>query len=469
MESNNIHLFEFNGKKYAYLNNAYIVISLNDLSYKVFQQHNKYEDLNIDELKSFNFNIDRINKIKEVYNKLKNYGIFNCNYTNLDFLNKNLKNQIYNTATIFLTDKCNLKCIYCYEDSNGHTFIDKKVITKTLEFLKENSYDKKININLFGGEPLLSIDLIKFLLNESSRLGIKNRVNYSITTNGTIMNNEIFNILKENNISIALSLDGNKSQQNINRPFKNGSSSFEVIDKNIENYFKKLKEKIVVKSTITKNNKNLKDIYNQVEKYDFDVSIINLAITNDENIKLSDLEFEDIVKISTLIANDYVYKVINNIKCPAPSFITMWLTQMYPNLRRNSYCGINDNAIAIDTYGNIYACHRFVGMKNMILGNIISNDSLKLNDKREKYLIQNENCENCWCKNICNGGCAHENYIFNNPKDFNFICLLRQKWIEISLGVYAEICNSNPKALINIVGEDIFSKEVNRFIALDKI
>ena len=469
MMENKVHLFQFNNRKYAYISKASIIISLNNLSYKVFEQHNEYNKINIKELIDDGYETNRIEKIKEAYDKLKLYNLFDKNIMNISS-NNTLNNDIYNGATLFLTENCNLNCVYCYENDGRHSkCMDKEVATKTLEFLKDNSFDKNINISLFGGEPLLSIDLIEFVIEEAKRLKIHDKIQYSLTTNGTIMNKKIFDILEKNKIGIALSIDGSDIQQNKNRPFKGGKESFELINQNVYEYFFKLKENLVVRSTITKNNTDIKDIYNQIEKYDLELLIISLASTDDSSIKLSDNEYKEIIKTSNLISEDYVYKVVNNIRCTTPSFISMWLTQIYPKLRRSHYCGVSENSIAVDVYGNVYACHRFVGNTNMVLGNILVDESFKKRDKREVYITENKKCINCWCNSICNGGCSHENYVFNEAKDMDLLCDLRQRWIEMSLGVYAEICNLNPNRLVNILGEDIFCNEPNRFLALDKI
>lgn len=469
MKDNNVHLFQFNNKKYAYINRISLIISLNDLSYKVFKQHNKYNNINKKELIDDGYEINRIEKIIEVYNRLKLYNLFDENIININ-LNNITENKIYNSATLFLTENCNLDCVYCYESNDRcNKVMDKKIVTNTLEFLKKNSFDNDISISLFGGEPLLSVDLIEFVIEETKRLEIYNKVKYTITTNGTLFNKKVFELLKENKIGIALSMDGTKTQQNINRPLKSGKGSFELIEQNIYKYFDKLKENLVVRSTITKNNIDLKDIYNQMEKYDFDLLILNLAATDNENLKLSNEEYKKIIKDSNLIAEDYVYKIINNMKFITPSFISMWLTQLYPSLRRSNYCGVSENSIAVDINGNVYGCHRFVGNTKMVIGNILSDESFKIRSKREVYKSENEECINCWCNLICNGGCLHENYIFNKTNDMNLICDLRQRWIEMSLGVYAEICSLNPDKLVKIIGNEIFSNENNRFLALDKV
>ena len=61
-----------------------------------------------------------------------------------------------------------------------------------------------------------------------------NLVHFGITTNGTLLNKERIDFLKNHNFSILLSIDGDKETQNFNRPQRNGEGSFDLVEKNID-------------------------------------------------------------------------------------------------------------------------------------------------------------------------------------------------------------------------------------------
>jgi len=81
---------------------------------------------------------------------------------------------------------------------------------------------KKYYLNFYGGEPLLSFDLIKEIISflKTKNKEIKKKANYSITTNGILLTKEIIKFLNEHHFSVVLSFDG--KAQNIQR--KKGSS-----------------------------------------------------------------------------------------------------------------------------------------------------------------------------------------------------------------------------------------------------
>ena len=82
--------------------------------------------------------------------------------------------------------------------------------------------------------------------------------------------------------------------------------------------------------------------------------------------------------------------------------------------KRPVNCDAAYHSIVIDKEGDIYACHRFVGMKQFVLGNIEEQTSLKevfvnspLPDKDKKNCC----CKQCWAYNLCSGGCFYDNYM----------------------------------------------------------
>ena len=85
----------------------------------------------------------------------------------------------------------------------------------------------------------------------------------------------------------------------------------------------------------------------------------------------------------------------------------------YTGRNRAYSCGAGRTAIAIDIHGDVYPCHRFVSLKNFVIGNI--NDGLNKQDdflRRINVNEEHEKCKACWLKNMCMGDCPYTNYEF---------------------------------------------------------
>ena len=152
-------------------------------------------------------------------------------------------------VTLQVTQNCNLRCSYCiYSDvhnesqrSHSNRMMTKEVAFKALDFAKENSRDSdKMAVAFYGGEPLLAFPLIKEVCAYAHEIFADKELKFLITTNGTLLTEEIMDFLVKENFSLMISLDGPEKIHNKNRRFaKDGSGSYKTVMENM----KKLKEK----------------------------------------------------------------------------------------------------------------------------------------------------------------------------------------------------------------------------------
>ena len=134
-----------------------------------------------------------------------------------------------------LGKRCNLKCSYCHVDAWLHHpfIIDKTLIYyKSLAILLEEKWIKNLLIEFQWWEPLLYKDLIKDIIDY-----YKTKFNLTIilTTNWTLYNEDIVNLIKENNIHLNISFDWNIEIHN-----KNRTNSAELVLENIKKYQSKI-------------------------------------------------------------------------------------------------------------------------------------------------------------------------------------------------------------------------------------
>ena len=101
---------------------------------------------------------------------------------------------------------------------------------------------KEFALSFYGGEPLLNFENIKRIVDFSKKLFNGWKLTFSITTNGTLINNEIIDFLISNDFQILISIDGPKAIHDAKRIFPNGKGSFELIMNNLEKILKKDKQ-----------------------------------------------------------------------------------------------------------------------------------------------------------------------------------------------------------------------------------
>ncbi|MBQ8027684.1 MAG: SPASM domain-containing protein, partial [Clostridia bacterium] len=80
--------------------------------------------------------------------------------------------------------------------------------------------------------------------------------------------------------------------------------------------------------------------------------------------------------------------------------------------KRISGCGSGTEYVAVTPTGDIYPCHQFVGDSKYLLGNIY--DGISNTEVQNEFKLCNayarKECEDCWAKLYCSGGCAANSY-----------------------------------------------------------
>lgn len=140
---------------------------------------------------------------------------------------------------IIPNNNCNLMCKYCFigklNNKNPQRMsIDtmKNAVDKFAKHLKEIKAETG-EIVFYGGEPLINIELIKECI-EYAKLK-KYNIKYSIVSNATLINKEIADYIRDNNIGLGISIDGPKDITDKNRVFDNNKTSvYDIVMKKIE-------------------------------------------------------------------------------------------------------------------------------------------------------------------------------------------------------------------------------------------
>lgn len=140
-----------------------------------------------------------------------------------------------------VTDACNCACTYCFTEPNPRVMsLDtaKQVVKfACAEADSHPEWDKAPFFCFFGGEPMLRYEqLIKPLLIWANESGLQEKYNmgWSITTNGTLLDDERLFFLNTHKVDMLFSMDGDKETQDAQRPLKeNHGSSFDILKEKI--------------------------------------------------------------------------------------------------------------------------------------------------------------------------------------------------------------------------------------------
>lgn len=111
---------------------------------------------------------------------------------------------------------------------------------------------KELSLTLFGGEPLLNKPVFKSVMDYSDALAKKHgkRIHYSMTTNGTLIDDMVIHYIKKHNFGLMVSLDGPPEIHNAQCPTQDGGPSFDMAAKGIKRLMKRRK-RVTVRCTVT--------------------------------------------------------------------------------------------------------------------------------------------------------------------------------------------------------------------------
>lgn len=150
-----------------------------------------------------------------------------------------------------LTQQCNLRCEYCCYGTYYDRFREHNPNKMTFERAK-NAVDDFLSrkphqgfICFYGGEAFLEYKLMQQIIEYSEQSAEENGVEelgFSVTTNGTILGDEKIHYLVKHNVSVNVSLDGDKETHDRFRVFRNERNpderigSFDIIWRNLRRF-----------------------------------------------------------------------------------------------------------------------------------------------------------------------------------------------------------------------------------------
>jgi len=324
---------------------------------------------------------------------------------------------------LLLDENCNLACRYCFE--NGKKNIEhsrRKMTPRTIDacydFLFRNSKNKSVNIQFYGGEPLLNKDGLIYAVERGiERSSAKHKdINFLLITNGTLIDDKIAEFLSKNNVTVQISIDGDRKGHDANRVFKNGEGSYAHVRSGLE----KLISYEVICNVMVVASKQVLDSVGWLQELSQKINgVLAISSSATENVELqpTDGQWQNFIKAY----QRYISDSTNNYTSIDKSIYRIF--KLYEQIKqgRRFYfgCGGGLSELTIGHDGTIYLCERM----EMKTEYNVNNQLLKATDIWKPYInnISHKKCSKCWAKYLCGGGCAHTARTINGK-------LLPYKW-----------------------------------------
>lgn len=450
IKDNRIHKF--------YLNDRYIVLDIysgavhvvDNIVYDVLDYYNSNTLDEIVDLLKDKYDRDSIIESYKEIEELEREGLLFSEEVDTSEIKYNQGN-IVKALCLHVSHDCNLRCKYCFAsqgDFKGErSLMSLEVGKRALEFLIKNSGNRRnLEVDFFGGEPLMNFDVVKELVYYGRELEKNNNKHFrfTITTNGVLLDDDKIDFINEHMDNVVLSLDGRKSVNDNMRKTVNDQGSYDIITSKFKALIDRRRDKdYYVRGTFTSYNLDFSQdalhLYNEGFKK---ISIEPVVTSPDVDYALREEHVEDILNEYEKFSKDYIE--IKKMDKEFLFFHFMIDLNQGPCLAKRSIgCGAGSEYMAVTPTGELYPCHQFVGNEKFKLGDVFNGvNKVDIRDEFKKANVYNKSeCNNCWAKFYCSGGCHANNYNMNNDimKPYIVGCEMEKKRIECAISILANL------------------------------
>ncbi len=313
-------------------------------------------------------------------------------------------------AALNITHNCNLRCKYCYAGDKINRPMDESTARQAVDFLADQSDDGCI-VTFFGGEPLLEFDLIRDTI-EYSRGKYDRKVQFRMSTNGTLLRPQILDYFRASGLYFVLSIDGNKRQHDANRSYADCRGSYDSIDKHLDDILNfnpyTIAVSVVTPDTVEYVSEGARHLFARGFRYVLQ-SLDYSAAWETSHIHELKLQYAALAKY-------YFDQLRAGEKIFYSPFDERIKTRANKPYGKGDLCDLANSQVAIAPSGRIYPCVQFIGTDDgRYLDNVIGDVASGFDVGRREWFIdenyrEKESCKDCALHGRCATFCGCVNW-----------------------------------------------------------
>lgn len=350
---------------------------------------------------------------------------------------------------LHIAHDCNLRCKYCFAEggdyAKGRKIMPFEVAKAAIDFVIEKSGTRRnIEIDFFGGEPLMGFDTVKKTVEYARSIEKEHDKNFrfTLTTNGILLTDEVMDYLNKEMSNVVLSLDGRKEVNDAVRVGVNNTGSYDRIVPKFQEFVKRRGGKdYYIRGTFTSANLDFSEDVKHMKELGFKQTSVEPVVLDPE----SPFAIREEHLPTAFAEYDKLTEVMAEYKKNGDFFnffhFMVDLDQGPCVIKRVKGCGCGGEYVAVTPDGDVFPCHRFAGMEDFKLGTVFGGELKQdIIDKfGESTVLKKKDCEECWAKYFCSGGCPANNYNANGDilKPHKISCELERKRLECAIALKA--------------------------------
>ena len=419
-----VHCYKNNGYNIVLDSNSGSVHAVDEVAFEVIDKYesrskeeiilelcDKYPEITADDIEEIFQDIEELKKEGKLFSEDK--------FKDLQIDIKARPTQL-KALCLHIAHDCNMCCKYCFagegEYSGDRSLMSFEVGKRALDFLIEQSGSRKnLEVDFFGGEPLLNFDVVKQLVAYARSIEKEKGKNFrfTLTTNGVLLNDEVMEWANKECYNVVLSLDGRKETNDRMRRTRNDKGTYDLILPKFQKMAKERNQQgYYIRGTYTHYNTDFANDILHLADLGFEQLAMEPVVT-DPKMDYA-LQESDIPKLKDqydLLAKEMCKR--NREGKGFTFFHYMIDLEGGPCIyKRISGCGVGTDYMAVTPWGDLYPCHQFVGDEKFLLGNVFDGDKNTdiVNEFKLCNVYSREACQDCFAKLYCSGGCSANAY-----------------------------------------------------------
>jgi uncharacterized protein len=382
-----------------------------------------------------------------------------------------------NTMVLNVTNQCNLACTYCYEygedkivdTANGAQakFMAEQTARDSVEFLLRES-GRVAHLTFFGGETLLNFPVLQSTIAYARRRAADEgkEIDFSLTTNATLLRPDIIEFLAENHVGVTVSIDGPREMQDKFRVFHSGAGSYDIVAPKIKELLRRHRTRpIGARVTLTSDTLDITRIYKHLtEEIGFwEVGFAPVTTSPQQEYALGEGGFDRMLDQFRALARDFTESVAAN-RHHGFSNVKDTLEEIHKGVSKAYPCGAGLGLLGVSTSGDVALCHRFAGSDSHKFGTV--KDGIDRGAQaaflEQHHIADKTDCRTCWARPLCSGGCYHEAHVrYGETTHPNLhYCDWIRGWTHTCLEIYGELSERNPGFLARFDREEATAEAV---------
>jgi uncharacterized protein len=352
--------------------------------------------------------------------------------------------------SLAVAQKCNLGCTYCYAQQGDFGGAAKnmplQVAQNAIDLLfRDAARGEKVNVAFLGGEPLINRAVIRaataHALLRANESGVQ--PSFSITTNGTLVDESDADFFEEHGFAVTVSIDGIGAAHDAQRPFRGGRGSFDAVISNVAPLLaRQRKMQVSARVTVTPRNLALRETLDGLLALGFHgVGFSPMLAAPDAAGEMHAADLRRMLDAMIECGDEYRRRALAGERY-AFANIANALREIHRGTHRPYPCGAGAGYLGVSADGDLAACHRFVGDDTGAMGDVRGGVDRERQSRwlAERHVARQEPCRACWARYMCSGGCHHEVIHRGRPA-----CDYIRGWLHYCLETYVELLAARPE------------------------